>query len=192
LRETKRHLQNSEKGKKEMEKQAEVRLNLQEKETRKAEKDLTQGHKRQLAEMRGEQERTREAELQLQEELVRARRQKIRQITKELEQTQRHLRDTSETNEALDKAVRKGVEKLDGLRNSGLRWKSYAAEKAEVWLREEKLVEVVLERRDLGRAGESVAKRNADLVAELRGKLELAEGQAAVRFHLFPSKSFLN
>jgi hypothetical protein len=76
LRETRRELHKSEKGKKEMEKQAEDRLKLQEKEARKAEKDLTQGHKRQLAEMRGDLERTREEELQLQEELVRAVRQK--------------------------------------------------------------------------------------------------------------------
>jgi hypothetical protein len=132
--------------------------------------------------MRGEQARTREAEQQLHEELVRARRQRTRDITKELEETQRHLRDNRETNEALDKAVRKGVEKLDALRSDGLRWKSkYTVENAEGRLREAKLVEVALERRDLCRAGESANKRNADLVAELRGQLEIAEGQATVR-----------
>ncbi len=118
----------------------------------------------------------------MQVELVRVRRQKTRDITKELQETQRHLRDKSETNEALDKAVRKGVEKLDALRSDGLRWKNkYAEEKAEVRLREAKLVEVTLERRELCRAGESANKRNADLVAELRGHLEIAEGQASVR-----------
>ena len=193
LREAKRHLQQSENSKKEMEEQAEVRLKLQEKEARKAEKDLTQGHKRQLAEMLGEQARTREAKQQLEDELVRRRRQKTRDITKELEETQRHLREKSETNEALDKAVRKGVEKLDALRSDGFRWKSkYGVEKAQGRLREEKLVEVALERRDFVRAGESANKRNADLVAELRERLEIAEGQAKVRWPLLPSKSFFN
>jgi hypothetical protein len=181
LRETRRELDKSEKRKKEMVEQTEVRLKLQEKEARKAEKNLTQGHKRELAEMRGEQARTREAEQQLQAELVRATRQKTRDVTKELEQTQRQLREKSDTNEALDKVVRKGVGKLDALRSDGLWWKSkYAVEKAEVRLREEKLVEGALERRELGRAGESAAKRNADLVAELRAKLNVAEGQAKV------------
>jgi hypothetical protein len=193
LRETRRELHKSENRKKEVEEQAEVRRKLQEKEARKAEKDLTQGHKRQLAEMLGDQARTREAKQKLEDELVRVRRQKTRDITKELEETQRHLRDKSETNEALDKAVRKGVEKLDALRSDGLRWKSkYGDEKAQGRLREEKLVEVALERRDFGRAGESANKRNADLVAELRGRLEFAEGQAKVRWPLFPSKSFFN
>jgi dsDNA-specific endonuclease/ATPase MutS2 len=111
----------------------------------------------------------------LEDELVRGRRQKTRDITKELEETQRHLRDKSETNEALDKAVRKGVEKLDALRSDGLRWKNkYIEEKAEVRMREAKLVELALERREFGRVGESTNKRNADLVAELRGQLEIA------------------
>ena len=138
--------------------------------------------------MLGEQARTREAKQQLEEELVRDRRQKTRDITKELDETQRHLREKSERNEALDKAVRKGVEKLDALRSDGLRWKNkYAVEKAEVRMREAKLVEVALERREFGRAGESANKRNADLVAELRGHLEIAEGQASVRSPFFLS-----
>ena len=91
------------------------------------------------------------------------------------------MREKSETNEALDKVVRKGVGKLDALQSDGLWWKSkHAVEKAEVRLREEKLVEGALERRELGRAGESAAKRNADLVADLRAKLNVAEGQAKV------------
>jgi hypothetical protein len=144
--------------------------------------------------MLGEQARTREAKQQLEDELVRGRRQKTRDITKELEETQRHLREKSETNEALDKAVRKGVEKLDALRSDGLRWKNkYVVEKAEVRMREAKIVEVALERREFGRAGESTNKRNADLVAELRGQLEIAEGQASVgSLSFFPSKSFFN
>ncbi len=64
----------------------------------------------------------------MEEELVRGRRQKTRDITKELEETQRHLREKSETNEALNKAVRKGVEKLDALRSDGLRWKRFEME----------------------------------------------------------------
>ena len=72
---------------------------------------------------------------------------------------------------------------MDGVRDDGLRWKSkYAAEKEEVRLMEEQLMEGALERRDLGRAGDSAVKRNADLVAELRAKLDAAEGQAKVYF----------
>ena len=188
LRETKRQLHKSEKGKKEMEKQAEVRLKVQAKEARNAEKDLTQGHKRQLEEMRGDLERTKLEELKLQDELFRAGRQNTRGIRKELEQAQQHLRDKTETNEALDKALRKGVEKLDGLRDDGLWWKSkYSAEKAEVRRKEEALIEAAVEGRELRRVGETVTKRNVDLILELRAKLDAAEKQAQVFPHLASS-----
>ena len=181
LRETRRELDKSEKRKKEMEEQTEVRLKLQENEARKVEKDLTQGHKRELAEMHGEQSRTREAEQQLQAELGRAVRQKTRQITRDLEQTQQDLIDKTERNEALDKAVKKGVQKLDGVRDDGLRWKSkYVAEKEEVRLREERIVAGALELRDLGRSWDTEDKRNSNLVGELRAQLALAGGQAQV------------
>ena len=51
LRLTKRELQKSEMEKTDMEKQAEERLKVQEMKSRKAEKDLTAGHKRQLRKM---------------------------------------------------------------------------------------------------------------------------------------------
>jgi hypothetical protein len=191
LRETKRQLHKSEKGKKEMEKQAEERLKVQEMEARKADKHRTQGHKRQLEELRWDLERTKEEELKLQDELVRAGRQKTRNIRKELEQTQQHLRDKTETNEALDKALRKGVEKLDGLRDDGLWWKrKYSVEKAEVRRKEEALIEAAVEGRELRRVGETVTKRNVDLILEFRAKLDAAEIQATVFPHL-PSSSLL-
>jgi hypothetical protein len=66
---------------------------------------------------------------------------------------------------ALAKAVKKGVQKLDRVRDDGLRWKSkYAAEKEEVRLREERIVAGALEMRELGRSWKSADKRNADLV----------------------------
>ena len=171
-----------------MEKDVEDRLKCQEKQARNAAKDLANGHKRELVEMRGDLERTRGEEIKKQEDFVRAVRQNTRQITRELEQTQQDLIDKTERNEALDKALKRGFQKLDGVRDDGLRWKSkYVAEKEEVRLREAKLVEVALERREFGRAGESVNKRNADLVAELRGHLEIAEGQASVRSPFFLS-----
>jgi hypothetical protein len=192
LRETRRQLQIIEKETKEIEKQAEDRLKAQEMEARKTAKDLTKGHKRQLALMRGDLERTREKETRTQGELVRVVRQKQRQIAKELEATQQHLKDKTETNEALDKALKKGAEKLAGLREDGLGWKrKYVAEKSEVRLMGDKIVEVALKRRDLGRAGESAAKRNADLVAELHGKLDAAEGQSKVSVFCLHSLSSL-
>jgi hypothetical protein len=51
LRQTKRELQKSEMDKTDMEKQAEERLKVQEMKSRKAEKDLTASHKRQLRKM---------------------------------------------------------------------------------------------------------------------------------------------
>jgi hypothetical protein len=148
------------KEKKDIEKKAEDRLKEQERETRKAEKVLTKGNKRKLAVIRGEQDRTREEET-----------------------TQQDLKDKTETNEALDKAVRKGVEKLEVLRDDGLWWKSkYSAEKAEVWWKEEQQQEAAVELRERGRAGETATKRNADLVGELRAKLDSAAGQAKVSF----------
>ena len=89
--------------------------------------------------------------------------------------------EKTERNEALDKAVKKGVQKLDGVRDDGLRWKSkYVAEKEEVRLREERIVAGALELRDLGRSWDSEDKRNANLVGELRAQLALAGGQAQV------------
>ena len=123
----------------------------------------------------------------MQEELGRAVRQKTRQITRDLEQTQQDLIDKTERNEALDKAVKKGVQKLDGVRDDGLRWKSkYVAEKEEVRLREERIVAGALELRELGRSWDSEDKRNADLVGELRAQLALAGGQAQVCFVCLP------
>ncbi len=79
LRETRRKLQIQVKAtskkdneKKEMEKEGEDRLKYQEKEARNAAKDLITGHKRELAELRGDLERKRGEELKLQEELGRA------------------------------------------------------------------------------------------------------------------------
>ncbi len=51
LRQTKRELQKSEMEKTDMEKKAEERLKVQEMKSRKAEKDLTAGHKTQLRKM---------------------------------------------------------------------------------------------------------------------------------------------
>jgi hypothetical protein len=83
----------------------------------------------------------RKEETRMQEELVIAGRQKTRQIQIQLEK-------------ALDKAVRKGVEKLEGLWDDGLWWKrKYSAEKEEVRLREEQLLEVAVERRERVRVG---------------------------------------
>ncbi len=101
LRAIKRQLQLQRKDKKatqEIEKQAEDRLKGQDMEARKAEKELTLGHKRQLAAMRGDLERTREEDIQIQQELVRQGRVQSRQITKELEKTQQHLLEREETN----------------------------------------------------------------------------------------------
>ena len=188
LRETRRKLQiqvnatsKKDNEKKEMEKEGEDRLKNQEKQARNAAKDLTNGHKRELAELRGDLERQREEEIKVQEELGRAVRQKTRQITRDLEQTQQDLIDKTQRNEALDKAFKKGVQKLDGVRDDGLRWKSkYVAEKEEVRLREERIVAGALELRDLGRSWDTEDKRNCNLVGELRAQLALAGGQAQV------------
>lgn len=193
LRATKRELGKKDKEKKQMEKDVEDRLKHQEKQARNAAKDLSNGHKRELAEMRGDLKRTREEEIKLQEDFVRALRQNTRQITRDLEQTQQDLIDKTERSDALDKAVKKGVQKLDALREDGLRWKSkYTLEKAEVMLREEEIVAGALERRELGRAWERDAKRNADLVDDLRTQLELAGAQAQVSSFCLLISSFMN
>jgi hypothetical protein len=181
LRATKRELGKIDKEKKQMEKDAEDKLKCQEKQARNAAKDLANGHKRELAEMRGDLEKTRGEEIKKQEDFVRAVRQNTRQITRDLEQTQQDLIDKTERSDALDKAVKKGVQKLDGLREDGLKWKSkYTLEKAEVMLREEELVAGALERREWGRALERDAKRNAGLVDALHTHLDLAGAQAKV------------
>jgi hypothetical protein len=123
LRKTKRQLQRQEKETLEIEKLAEDRLREQEREARKAEKTLTVGHKRELAAMRRDLERTGEEDIQIQQELVRKGRLKVRRITKELAKTQQHLVEIEETNVGLAKAVNTGTEKLNSLREDGSRWK---------------------------------------------------------------------
>ncbi len=102
-------------------KEAEERLKDQDRETRKAEKELTVLHKRQQAEMRGDWDRTRVEDIQIHQELVRQGRVKARQITKELEETKQHLFGKKERNDGLVKAVRKGTAKMESLRDDGLR-----------------------------------------------------------------------
>ena len=116
LKDTRKHLQK-------IERLGEDRLREQEREARKAEKTLTVGHKRELAAMREDLERTRAEDVQNQEELVRKSRVKVRRITKELAQTQQHLLETEETNVGLAKAVKTSTAKLNSLREEGSRWK---------------------------------------------------------------------
>ena len=117
LRATKRQL---EKNKQE----AQDRLKEQDREARKAEKELTVLHKRQLTEMRGDLDRTREEDVQIHQEFIRQGRVKARQITKQLEETKQHLFENKETNDGLVKAVSKGTAKIESLREDGLRWKA--------------------------------------------------------------------
>ena len=91
------------------------------------------------------------------------------------------MKDKTEMNEALGKAVRKGVDKLDGLREDGLLWKEkYVGEKAQVRMREAELIEAESQRREYERAGEGATRRSAYLVSDLRAQVEAAEGQAKV------------
>jgi hypothetical protein len=123
LRKTKRQLQIREKETQEIERLREDRLREQEREARKAEKTMTVGHKRELAAMRGDLERTRVEDIQIQQELVRKGRLKVRRITNELAKTQQHLVETEETNVGLAKEVITGTAKLNSLREEGSRWK---------------------------------------------------------------------
>ena len=114
LRVTKRQLETNKQ-------EAQDRLKEQDREARKAEKELTVLHKRQLTEMRGDLDRTREEDVQIHQEFIRQGRVKARQITKELEETKQHLFENKETNDGLVKAVRKGTAKMESLRDDGLR-----------------------------------------------------------------------
>ncbi len=76
VREGKRLLVQAAKDKKEMEETADFGLRQQAMESRRAEKDLTTGHKRQLEEMRGDLERKIESELKSREDAYRQGRQK--------------------------------------------------------------------------------------------------------------------
>jgi hypothetical protein len=87
LRDAQRELHKSEKGKKELEEQAKDRLKSQKTEARKVEKKMMEGHKRDLAVMRGDVERIRGEDRQIQLELVRKFRGKARRISKELVET---------------------------------------------------------------------------------------------------------
>ena len=110
LRSTQRELDKKTKEKKQMETEGEDRLKFQEKQARHAAQDLSNVHKRELAEMRGDLERTRLEEIKMQADCVRALRQNTRQITRDLERTQQDLVDKTERSDALDKAVKKGFE----------------------------------------------------------------------------------
>ena len=183
LRATRRELKKQENEIKEIKTQAEARLTAQGQEARQEQKHLSAGYKRDLALMRGDLDRTKQEEKRKQEELVRRVRQKTRQITKELEATQEELKDKTDMNEALGKAVKKGVDKLDGLRADGLLWKKkYVGEKAQVRMREAELIDAESQRREYEREGEGATRRSAYLVSDLRAQVEAAEGQAKVSF----------
>jgi hypothetical protein len=85
LRLTKRELQKSEMEKTDMEKQAEERLKVQEMKSRKAEKDLTAGHKRQLRKMLQDNSADKQTLKNDEEDRERKSRKCIRDLRKEVE-----------------------------------------------------------------------------------------------------------
>ncbi len=84
---------------------------------------MIEGHKRDLAVMRGDLERIRGEERQIKQELVRKVRGKARRISNELIETQQNLVWTEEKNVVLAKSVSTRTAKLHSLRKDGARWK---------------------------------------------------------------------
>jgi hypothetical protein len=100
---------------------------------------------------------------------------KTRQIAQELDETKRHLLDTKDTNEELVKGVRNGITKWERVREDRLRWKTkHLAGLEDVRVRGEQLAQAQQTIRDMRKAGRSDTKRDADLQAELRTKLDAA------------------
>jgi hypothetical protein len=123
VKEKEQELKIAAKDKRDMQEEADSSRRMQEKKARQTEKDLTAGHKRRLMELGVDVEKKRKLEMRAQEEIDRQHRAKVRELEKQLEDMQEELHRSTAKREELERRVKRGTERLDGLRAYGDCWK---------------------------------------------------------------------
>jgi len=176
LKEQAAELKRAEKGINDMQEQGEKSLMLQEKKTKQAEKDMSVGHKRLLLELRQDQDKRRKTDTKAQEQIERQHRIHTRNLERQLKEMGQDLSGTKVERGELQKAVKRGKEKLGVLREYGGEWKRKYTDQIEN--KEQKMEEQIRELdRDIKdkvmkvRQGERMRALLEDRSANLEDKL---------------------
>jgi hypothetical protein len=98
---------------------------------RQSEKDLSACHKRRLKEMGADVEKKRKVVKRVQEELDRVQRSNTRQLERDLQDMEAELGKTKAAKEEQERAVKRGEERLNGLREYGDGWRRKYADQIE-------------------------------------------------------------
>ena len=160
LRETKRELTKAGKKQQELEKHVEERLKLQEKAARKAEKDLTAGHKRQLQQMLADSGVELRTLVEDEEEKERLSRKCIRDLRKEVVSLTEQVGIEKEGQADLEKLLCKANRKRTTLLGSVECWKDKHADLQERTLeREERLRDLKKDMTETARELKTLEKR---------------------------------
>ena len=170
VKEKEQELKKAEKEKREMQVEADSSLRKQENKAKQTEKDLTAGHKRRLVELGVDVEKKRKLEMKAQEERDRQHRAKVRELEKQLQDMQEDLNRSTAAKEELERRVKRGTERVDGLRAYGDGWKKkYTDLKETIELKMEEQI------RDL----ESTIKDRGKKMKEVERKNTLLENRSA-------------
>jgi chromosome segregation ATPase len=173
-----------------MQEQGENSRRLQEMKAKQAEKDMSLGHKRQLLELRHDQDKKRKTDTKAQEEIEREQRIKTQNLERQLKNMGQGLSVTKAEREELQKAVNRGKEKLGVLREYGDEWQRKYIDQIEN--KEQKMEEQIRELdrdikdkvkkvREVERMRTLLEERSANLEEKLREREEEFEALAEHR-----------
>jgi hypothetical protein len=123
VKEKDEQLRIAETTRKELQEETDRTVRLLEIKARQSEKDLSASHKRRLLEIGADVEKKRKVDKREQEELDRVQRSNTRQLEKELQHKEAELCETKAAKEEQDRAVKRGEERLYGLREYGDGWR---------------------------------------------------------------------
>ena len=160
LRKSKLELQRAGKRQEELEKDVEERLKLQEKAARKAEKDLTAGHKRQLQQMLDDSHVELRTFVEDNDDKDRLARKCIRELRKEVYSLTEQVGTEKEGQADLEKLLSKANKKRNTLMGSVECWKDKHADLQERTVeREDRLRDLTKDRKETVREMKSLEKR---------------------------------
>jgi hypothetical protein len=187
VKEKDEQLRIAETTRKELQEETDRTVRLLEIKARQSEKDLSASHKRRLLEIGADVEKKRKVDKREQEELDRVQRSNTRQLEKELQDKGAELCETKAAKEEQDRAVKRGEERLYGLREYGDGWRRKYADqiqKNEPKM-EEKIRELQAEIKDRVRKTREVEKEQTLLEgrsSSLQEKLE--QGKKDLEAHV--------
>ena len=131
LREQEEEVRKAEEVRNEMQEHGERTLRLQEKKARQSEKDLSVGHKRCLMELRDDQDKKRKIDMKAQEELDRHQRVRTRNLERQVKDLGEDLTETRANQTELEREVKRGMVRLEVIRDYGDEWKRKYTEQIE-------------------------------------------------------------